>query len=178
MATRKGRDTPKPAPARRDNGKKDGNKPNKPGKKEQPADWLDCFAACVNSLGWEWAPLCAFLCDGDFPGGAQEFGFPPPRRPEAAGGGAVFPPDGMSPFKGCRGFHENLTAQPQTVTVTIYNPGPGVMDINIQKPDGVLDGNPITRVEEGETKTITVTIPPNRRLHGGSDGRRKLESVK
>lgn len=50
------------------------------------------------------------------------------------------------------------------------------MDIRLQRPDNVLEGgNPITIVEEGEYKTITVTIPANRRLHGNSDGYRKLE---
>jgi hypothetical protein len=84
-------------------------------------------------------------------------------------------PDGFLPFKGCRGFYENKSDQPQTITITIYNPGPGRMEIRLQKPDGVLDGNLITTVEEGEYKTITVTVPANRRLHGQIDGKRKLD---
>lgn len=153
-------------------GKNSLNKTTKKLRKEKPLDWLDCFAACVNSLGWEWAPLCAFLCDIDFPEGAGDFGFPAPHRPEPHTA-----PDGFLPFKGCRGFYENTSGQPQTITITVYNPGPGNMDISLQKPDGVLVGNPITIVEEGEYKTITVSIPANRRLHGNSNGRRKLEKV-
>jgi hypothetical protein len=167
--------------SKKDGGKKGGGKDDankKPGKQPAADNWLDCFAECVNSLGWEWAPLCAFLCDIDFPAGATEYGFPQPVRPQAGGGLPVVPPDGMSPFKGCRGFYENLTDKPQTITVTIFNPGPGSMDIDFQRPDDVIDGGPVTHVEEGETKTITVTVPPNRRLHSFSDGRRKLEGLK
>lgn len=152
------RNTPKKVPKKR--------------REEKAQDWLDCFAACVNSLGWEWAPLCAYLCDQDFPEGAGDFGFPTPHCPERPAAA----PDGFLPFKGCRGFYENVSGQPETTTITIYNPGPGNMDIRLQRPDNVLEGgNPITIVEEGEYKTITVTIPANRRLHGNSDGYRKLE---
>jgi hypothetical protein len=83
-------------------------------------------------------------------------------------------PEGFLPFKGCRGFHENLTPEPRVVTVTLFNPGPGSMDISFQGADDVLTP-PVTKVEEGEYKTITVTIPPGKRLHGNSDGFRRPE---
>jgi hypothetical protein len=83
--------------------------------------------------------------------------------------------DGFLPFKGCRGFCENTSDQPQTVTITIYNPGPGSMDIRFQNKKGDLLGGdePVTIVEEGEYKTIIVTIPAKQRVHGEHDGYRK-----
>jgi hypothetical protein len=51
-------------------------------KKDKKADnWLDCFVDCVNRLGWEWAPVCAWLCDKEFPGEMGKMGFPIPTPP-------------------------------------------------------------------------------------------------
>ena len=59
--------------------------------KKKATNWIDCFAACVNSLGWEWAALCAYLCDQDFPNEMGKLGFPQPIKP------AHQPPSGASP---------------------------------------------------------------------------------
>lgn len=44
-------------------------------------NWLDCFVDCVNRLGWEWAPVCAWLCQKEFPDDFAQLGLPQPPRP-------------------------------------------------------------------------------------------------
>ncbi len=82
---------------------------------------------------------------------------------------------GYTAMKGCRGFVENLTDKPKEVTVTICNPNDFSMDVDLQKPDGVIDGAPKTRLDPGECKTIVISIPPNRKLHANVDGRYRMD---
>lgn len=109
---------------------------------------------------------CLALCaDGSSPGASTD------GTPGSA------PPAGFLPFKGCRGFYKNTTGQAQKITVTIYNPGPGGMDIRLQNANDTLDGDLIDIIEEGEYKTITVSVPPGKRLHGQTDGHRRIDRV-